>query len=69
MDATQSRDCERFSQWLVFFPPTTARAAASNMTSRRQLTITTFAIRGLMPVIYFKLISQLDDSGFKKAHQ
>ncbi len=39
---------------------------SKNITSSYQLTITTFAIRGLMPVIYFKFISQLDVSEYQK---
>jgi hypothetical protein len=63
MGSTQSRDCERFSHWLVFSLPKTATATVSNsLLSPR----TIFAIRGLMPVIYFKFISQLDDSEYQK---
>jgi hypothetical protein len=39
---------------------------ATEPASHYQPSITTFAIRGLMPVIYFKFISQLDDSEYQK---
>ncbi len=72
MGATQSRDCERFSHWLVFSPPTLQQqqqAAVFFLQEHNQppsATRTNFAIRGLMPVIYFKFISQLDDSEYQK---
>jgi hypothetical protein len=74
MGATQSRDCERFSHWLVFSPPTNATAAKQatvfflqEHNQQLSATIPSFAIRGLMPVIYyFKFISQSDDSEYQK---
>jgi hypothetical protein len=53
MGATQSRVCEQ--QATVFF-----------LQDPDQPMITTFAIMGLMPVIYFKFVSQLDDSEYQK---
>jgi hypothetical protein len=67
-----------FSHWLVFSSPTPVPESNSssnskqqssfsnNITSHYQPTITTLAIRGHLPVIYFKFISQFDDFEYQK---
>jgi hypothetical protein len=81
MGSTQSRGCAMFSHWLVFSPPTTVPESNStnkcsnskqqssfskNITSHYQPTIITFVIRGHLPLIYFKFISQFDDFEYQK---